>query len=111
MHDSTRSDEAQADLARVRLAHAMTPHTPRVDVAALLASAVERHAAAHQARTAAGAAQAMQHRLVADPGPTSDAACRVSRAALEAAEAAEDRAAREVASYTIRAGQLRGRYR
>jgi hypothetical protein len=101
-------DERQRELGQIRQAHQRVPHTPRVDVTALLASAVERRAAAHQARTATGAAhQAAQIRTQTDPGPESDAACRVSRAALDAAEAAADLAAREVASYQLRVWQAR----
>jgi hypothetical protein len=86
--------------------HQRIPRTPAVDVAQLLASGLAHLARARKLRGAAGAwLQAAQLALVEDPTPATEAAVRRARQALDASEADEDLAAREVASYRIRVDQ------
>jgi hypothetical protein len=105
-------DGRNAELGQVRYGirrgYHQIPRTPLPDATRLLAAAVVRQTAALKWKT--GAAANLQLAQVAsqtDPGEEMNAALRAAHAALDAAEAAADLAAREVASYQVRVWQAR----
>ena len=109
MTENVYGSRVLAEVAAVTgiLAASMDPTTPKPPSAAvLLAGASARLVAAREAKQAASAAhQAAQLRLVEEPGPDADAACRQTRAALDDAAAALEAAGYAVASYSMRAAQ------
>jgi hypothetical protein len=105
-------DGRNAELGQVRYGIVregrMRAHRPTVDVAELMAKATTHLAQARERRAVAGASlQRAQLALVESPGPTTDAAVRRTRQALDEAEGAEDLARREIASYQVRVWQAR----
>jgi hypothetical protein len=84
------------------------PTTRNPDAARLMAGAVAHGNAALRWKIAAGAAlQVAQIQTQTDPGPEADGHLRRAHAALDAAEADADLAAREKLSYQLRVWQAR----